>query len=830
MNKVSFKQLLPHIIAIVLFLIIAFAFCSPVVKGKVLSAHDTTSWRYMAEETISYNETHDDVTLWTNSLFGGMPNYQISMKQPNNVLQYVEKVFQTFPRPVSNLLLYLVGFYILLLLFGVNPWLSIVGSVGFTFASYNMIIIAAGHNSKAITIAYMAPMIGAVWQTFRGKKLLGGVLTTLFLSLAIRANHIQILYYTLIILLIFAIVELIFSIKEKEIKTFLQSSGAMVVALVIALGMNATSLMTTYEYSKYTMRGESNGLTSDTQNSQKGLNTEYITQWSYGVGESMTLLIPNFKGGASGGFVDENSATAKYLQELGVPNVKTMLKQMSLPLYWGTQPFTSGPVYLGAIIIFLFVLSFFLIDKRTLWWLVPTIILTLMLSWGKNFMSLTEFFIQYVPLYNKFRAVSMTLVATGFAIALMAFLALKEIFNGKIAKERLQKSLLISFTITGGITLIFALIPSLAGNFVSVQDAQFSGDYSFLKQTLPEDRKALLRADAWRSFIFIALATGVIFIYLKKYIKSGLAVALLGVLILFDVAPVSHRYLNDKNYDTKSVKQLLKPTLADEIILKDKSQFRILDATVDMFNDAAPSYFHKNIGGYHAAKLRRYQELINMQLQGEIGTMFSTLSSQPSEEQLMTTFNSLGVLNMLNLKYVIYNKQASPLVNPYHNGNAWLVEKINTAADANEEMKMLGEIDTKNELVIDKLLRNQLPENVVADSTATISLKSYAPNHLVYEFSGKHDQVAVFSEIFYPKGWIARIDGKEVPYTRVNYLLRAMPLKAGNYQIDFRFEPSSYTTGNLIALISSIIFILMIIGYLVYHFKKKEDISVKQSN
>ena len=822
-TKTNLRSLTPHLVALLLFIFIAFAYFLPVIEGKELVAHDTDSWRSMAQETIEYNKSHDDVTLWTNSMFGGMPNYQISMVQPNNVLQYVEKVIMSFPRPVSNVFLYLICFYILLLSFGLKPWQAIAGAIGFTFASYNFIVIAAGHNSKAITIAYVAPLIGAVFLAFREKRFLGAVLTAFFLSLAIRANHIQILYYTLIILFFFAIVEFIFSIREKKFPDFLKSAGVLIIAAIIAVGMNATSLLTTYEYSHYTMRGKSNGLTADTQSSQHGLNKEYITQWSYGVDETLTLLIPDFMGGASTGKLSLKSETAGHLKNLGVPDGQIKQIVTQLPLYRGTQPGTSGPVYLGAIVIFLFVLSFFVVDKKLKWWLVPMIILTMMLSWGKNFMPLTDFFIDYVPMYNKFRAVSMTLFATGFGIALLAFLAMKEVYEGNISKEKLTKSITVSALITGGICLVFALVPSLAGSFVSPQDAQFQGDYAFLKDTLPLDRQSLLRSDAFRSLVFIILGAFVLWSFVKGFLKKNVSIALLAFFILIDLFPVAKRYLNDDNFESKRPTQLVQKTPADEAILQDKSQFRILDATVDIFNDATPSYFHKNIGGYHAAKLRRYQELINMQLTGEIGKLFGAFGSATTAESITPVFDSLRVMNMLNMKYVIYNKQAPPLVNPYHNGNAWFVNNIRIAQDANEEMKLLGEIDTRHELVIDKSLASALPSKITPDSTAKISLKSYAPNHLIYSVDTKTDQVAVFSEIYYDKGWKATIDGKEVPYTRVNYLLRAMPLKAGSYDVEFRFAPGSYSTGNLLALISSVLLIIGLATYLFLFFRKKKS-------
>jgi hypothetical protein len=703
-----------------------------------------------------------------------------------------------------------------------------VGAIAFAFASYNFIIIMAGHNSKAITIAYMAPLIGSVFLAFRDKRVLGSLLTAFFLSLAIRANHVQILYYTLIVLIFFAVVEFVYSLKEKQIVAFLKTSGMLVAAAAIAIGMNATTLLTTYDYSKATMRGDSNGLTVDTQNSQHGLNRDYITQWSYGVDETMTLLIPNFKGGASGVKLAADSETGKKLESLGAPNVDQIMKENPFPLYWGTQPGTSGPVYIGAIICFLFVLGLFLVDKRIKWWLLPMIALTLMLSWGKNFMWLTDIFINYVPLYNKFRTVSMTLVATGFGITLIALLALKEVFNEKTDKQKLIKPVMISAAIVGGISLIFALIPSLAGNFVGPADAQYQGNNAFLQETLPLDRAAMLRSDAFRSLAFILISAGLIWLYAKNMLKKNVAYVLFGILMIADLAPVAKRYLNDENFQRKrKLDTLIEPSAADKMVMQDKSQYRVLDATVDIFNDASPSYFHKNIGGYHAAKLRRYQELINMQLTPEMGRLFGAFGRVKTVDQLTSVMDSLGVLNMLNMKYVIYNKEAAPLVNPYANGNAWFVNTIRVAADANEEMKLLGEINTKTEMVVDKSFADQLPTKLTPDSTAHIALASYKPNHLIYNFSSKTDQVVVFSEIYYDKGWNAYINGQLVPYVRANYLLRAMPLKAGNYDVEFRFEPKSYSMGNAIALTSSVLLILAIVAYIFWQWKKSKSTVAK---
>jgi len=828
MNKTVLTKFAPHIAAFLLFVCISFMYFSPVLEGKQLLGHDTESWMYMAKETIDYNATHNDVTLWTNSMFGGMPTYQISTGQPYNLIKYVKDMTHIFPNTVYNLMLYLIGFYILLLAFKVNPWLAIVGAIAFSFASYNLIIILAGHNSKAITIAYMAPIIGCVYMAFRRKRVLGALLTAFFLSLAILDNHVQILYYTVFILLILAIVEFIYSIKDKEITAFLKTSGMLVAAALVAVGMNATSLLTTNEYSKATMRGESNGLTVDTQNSQHGLNKDYITQWSYGIDETMTLLIPDFKGGGSGGTLAVDSETGKKLSSLGAPDVSKILKDNQFPMYWGSQPFTSGPVYIGAIICFLFVLGLFLVDKRTKWWLLPMIGLTLMLAWGRNFMWLTDIFIDYVPLYNKFRTVSMMLVATGFGMTLMAVLALKEVFTEK-NKQKLIRPVLISAAIVGGIALIFALIPSLSGDFISPSDAQYTGNNAFLKETLPLDRAALLRGDAFRSLMFVLLSAGLIWLYAKDYLKQKLTYTLFGILILFDLVPVAKRYLNNDNFQRpRHFETLITPSKADNFILQDKSQFRVLDGTVNIFNDASPSYFHKNIGGYHAAKLRRYQEMINMHIEKEVGRMFGAFGRATSPQVINNTMDSLGVLNMLNMKYLIYSKEAAPVINSHANGNAWFVNNIRIADNANDEMRLVGEINTKKELVADKSFASQLPAKINApDTTARIALIKYAPNDLLYSFQSKTDQVAVFSEIYYKDGWNAYINGKIVPYIRANYLLRAMPLKAGTYEIEYKFEPKSYSIGNSIALVSSLLLILSIIGYALLQLKNARKSALK---
>ena len=826
MNKNFWQKALPHFAIIACFLTIAFIYFKPVLDGKELIAHDTESWQYMAKETKDYNQTHKEPTLWTNSMFGGMPTYQITMPRNYNWLQNFQSVLsQVLPTPVLILFLYLICFYILLICMGCNKWLAITGALFFSFSSYNLIIIAAGHMTKAIVIAYMGPLIGSVWLTFNKNKIAGALLTTAFLSLAIGNNHLQIMYYTLIALLFFAIVQFIYDVKDKKIKSFLQSLGLLCVSLIIALGMSATLLLTTYEYGKYTMRGDSNGLTQKENKSRPGgLEKDYITRWSYGIDESFTFLIPDFKGGASSGTLSENSETGKELKTMGASNVKKIMKNLQLPLYWGDQPGTSGPVYFGAIVCFLFIIGLYLVNNKLKWWLVPLLILTLMLSWGKNFMPLTDFFIDHVPMYNKFRTVSMMLVVSGFCVGLLAISGLKEFLKKDADKDKNKKALYIAAGIAGGLCIIFWLLPSLNGNFTNAYDMQFTGAYEFLKSTLPVDRKNMMQSDAGRSFIFIAISGAVLWLYNER--KGGIKIQyvyiILAILVTIDLWAVDKRYLNDDNFTSKRSKNaIVKPSAADQFILQDKEYNRTLDVTVDIFNDAKPAYFHKDIGGYSAVKLSRYQELIEYHLSTDISKLMQGLRNMKTEQESDSILNNIQILNMLNMKYLIYDHNNRPLVNPYANGNVWLVSSCRVVQNADEEMQMLGLIDTKTELVVDKRYTDMLTDIQNRDQNASIRLINYAPNRLEYQFSSQTNQIAVFSEIFYDRGWNAYINGKKVPYFRANYLLRAMSLEKGSYDIEFRFEPKSFSTGNIIANISSGLFVLLVVLFLIYAHKFK---------
>jgi hypothetical protein len=666
-------------------------------------------------------------------------------------------------------------------------------------------------------MAYMAPVIGSVVMTFRGRRWLGAILTAVFLALGIKSGHVQIVYYVLIILAIFGISELIYAIKEKQIKPYLANVGALLVGVILAVGINATTLITTYEYGQYSMRGQSSDTAHSSQKSKGGLEKDYITQWSYGIGESFTLLIPDFKGGSSTESLDENSATGQKLASLGA-NASQIMSTQKWPLYWGDQPGTSGAVYVGAIICFLFVLGMFLVEGRYKWWLFAATVLSIILAWGKNLGIVTNFFIDYVPYYNKFRTVAMILVIAGYTMPILAVLALQKLTKNETDPKKLKNSLYWSVGLTGGFCLLFWLIPSFAGNFISSSDAQFSGDYAFLKETLPIDRQSLLRADALRSLIFILLAAAVIWVYATKKIKATYLYLAFAVLFIADMYPVAKRYLNDNSFISPPNAGVIKASTADKAILQDKSYYRVLNLAVSPFNDASTSYFHKSIGGYHGAKLRSYQDLIDVQLVPEMETIFGTFKQAKTLTDVQQPLAKLGVLNMLDMKYLIYNPEAAPIPNPYANGSQWLVSKVVPVANGSEALRKVGQIDTKHEVVVEQAALSAIPSAFGKDTAATITLKSYEPNHLVYSYKSNSDQVAVFSEIYYPKGWNAFINGVQVPYFKADYLLRAIALKPGQYDVEFKFDPPSYSMGNMLSYVSSVLLILFVLigGFLLW--------------
>ncbi|MDA9663560.1 YfhO family protein [bacterium] len=808
------KKFMPHLIAIGIFIILSSIYFSPVFEGKVLSAHDVDTWKGMSKEVQDFRKETGSEALWTKRMFSGMPAYQISTRSNGNLIQHVDKIFQLgLPKPMNLLFMYLLGFYILILSLKIDYKLAIVGSMGFAFSSYFIIIIQAGHMTKAHAIAYLPLIIASVLYTFNNKKwFLGAVFTSLFVALQLYSNHYQITYYTIIILFFIGIVQFVKQLKDKSLSEFFQKTGVLLLAALLAGATNYTRLSTTLEYGPETQRGKSELENIEGTEKNDGLGLKYATQWSYGISETMTFLIPNFMGGSTGksvlndtdGELNKDSETYKYLRTLR--NQKRQQKlQRQTSTYWGEQPGTS-PTYVGAVIVFLFVLGVMYVKSSYRVWILLTTILSIMLGWGSNFMGLTEFFFNYIPAYNKFRAVTMAMIIAEFGIALLAILALNKFLNSKDINLKESSStislnfskeyaLKVSFYFLGGITLIFAIYPSIFVDFLSSKD-YLNNNTDFIKR-LASDRESILKSDAWRSFVFILFSAGTLWMFIKNKLNKQYVVIIFGVLILSDLWSVDKRYLNETHFllDNNTI---FRPTQADkEIIKKNTNQSRVFNFN-NPFNESRTSYFHNSIGGYHAAKLLRYQELIDKQL----------------------TKNNTSVLSMLNCGWMITPQgKAIPSstqgINPL--GYAWFVSNVKNVNNANEEMESLDSFDPSTTAIVD----NRYSENLkkfTKDNTATIllDLKSYQPNHLTYNLSNiNSDQLVVFSEIYYSKGWNSYIDNKIVPHFRSNYVLRSMMVPKGTTKIEFKFEPSSYSNGENIAYVSSIL-LLILIGWVSY--------------
>ena len=800
MKKFDFSKIAPYLGAILIFLIITLVYFHPLLEGKRIQQSDIQQFTGMSKEIVDFREQYDSEPLWTNSMFGGMPAYQVSTVYEGNVLGFLDKILSLgLPHPASTVFLYFIGFFILLLVLRINPWLAIAGSVAFAFSSYFFIILDVGHNSKAHAIAYMAPVLAGIILTLRRKYLWGGIMTAVFLSLQLKANHPQITYYLALIVFLLGIFKFIEAIREKQIPSFALSVGVLIIAAAFALMTNITSLWATYEYGKHTIRGKSE-LTNDQHNKTSGLDRDYATQWSYGIGETMTLLIPNFYGGPSAAKISENSAIVDALKANNIP--QNQIKQfVSYPLpflYWGDQPSVAGPVYVGAIVVFLFILGLIIVRGPLKWWLLAVTILSILLSWGHNFMAFTNFFMDYIPGYNKFRAVSMTLVMAELAMPLLALLALKELFKEAADPKQQFKSLQIAFYITGGLTLLFVLFPGMFLSFSGPNDANLQQQFQFpdwLMQAIKDERARVLRLDAFRSFAFILLAAITLWALIFSKLKRSYIYIILGFLILFDLLFIDKRYLNKESFTTKTkVEKPFTPTPADQQILQDKDpNFRVMNLSVNTFNDASTSYFHKSIGGYHGAKLRRYQELIENQI----------------------SKNNMDVLNMLNTKYLIIpGEDRKPRVQRNFDalGNAWFVEGYKMVDNADQEMDAISHFNPADTAIIDKRYENLIAGFTPGrDSAASIILTSYKPNELIYEYTTPLNGLAVFSEIYYPEGWEAEVDGKPLPHFRANYVLRAMMLPAGSHTLTFKFEPRVYFVGETISYISSIILLVLIV-------------------
>jgi hypothetical protein len=831
MKRDLVKKVAPFLAAIFVFMAITLVYFSPVLEGKKLKQHDIKMWKGMSKEVVDFRDKTGEEPLWTNSMFGGMPAWQISVVYSSNLVKQVDKVMKLgLPTPANLFFLYFIGFFVLLLVLRVDPWLSLVGSIAYAFSTYFLIILGAGHNSKAHAIAYMAPVLAGIILTYRGQLMKGALLFALALALEMNANHLQITYYLVFIVLIYGVYKLIDSVKHKQLPAFAKATSILMIAALLAVSTNITNLWATWDYGKDTMRGKPE-LTKEKEIKSEGLDKDYITSWSYGIGETWSLFIPDVKGGASGYL--GNRPEVKEAD----PSYRKVISQQNG--YWGDQPGTSGSVYVGAFVMFFFLLGFFIVKDRFKWPLLIATLLSVLLAWGKNWMPFTDFFIDYVPGYNKFRTVSMILVIAELTIPVLAFMAINEVIkapsviNKKVNLRFVSISAFyLSLALTAGVALLFWITPTTFFSFFSQYELQ---QFNQLKQSndpaqittfmdnLERVRIAIFKVDALRSLLFIIAAAGLLWAYSARKINKSIFLLVLGVMLIADLYPVNRRYLNNDNFERKSkVDNPFQKTAADSYILQDKDpDYRVLDLTKNIFNDASTSYFHKSIGGYHGAKLQRYQDLIEYYLSSEIKSLLSVLKSNPSPESIDLALSNSFALNMLNTKYIIFNPGVNPIENRFAFGHAWIVNDFKLVDNADQEIAETGKTNLKATAVIDKRFAGQVQGRTFnSDASAIIKLKSYAPNKLVYDFEGSKDQLIVFSEIYYDKGWDAFIDGKKSPYLRADYVLRAMVIPAGKHTVEFKFEPKIWTVGNVVSLISSLLLLILVVVVLVMEIKK----------
>ena len=825
MEKHFKSNAIAYISAIVVFLVITLVYFSPLLEGKKLKQHDIAMFKGMSKEIADHREATGEEALWTNSMFGGMPAWQISVQYPGNLVTHIDKIVTLWlPYPANYVFLYFLGFFVLMLVLKIDPWVGLVGAIAFALSSYFFIILGAGHTSKAHAIGYMAPVLAGIILAFRGKYWQGALLTATALALEIKSGHLQITYYLLMIVIVYGIYKLIEAISEKQLKHFFKATGILFVAALLAASTYTTNLWATYDYGQDTMRGTPE-LTKDADNKSSGLDRDYITDWSYGIGETWSLIIPNVKGGPSGllGNVDEVKKAD--------PAYRSAIAQQS-NAYWGDQPGTSGSVYVGVIVMFLFVLGLFIVRSRLKWVLLTVTILSILLAWGRNWMPFTDFFIDYIPGYNKFRAVTMILVIAELAIPILAFLALGKLVSDPAILKTKKNSLYYSFGLTGGFILLFYIAPSLFFDFLSTgEQGQFAellrgkdaAQMNIYLTSLENVRIAIFRADAMRSLIFVILAALLVYFYSANKIRKSWLIAGLGLLILIDMVSVNRRYLDNDNFiRAKQFDVPFTASAADNYILADADpDFRVLDLSKSTFNDASCSYFHKSIGGYHGAKLQRYQDLIEGYIQGEMQSVIGVLTQGVTLEKINNMFVKQQILSMLNMKYVIYNPDAMPLINNSAFGHAWTANKVVMVNSADEEFGALGNNNLNNTAIVDNRFASQLEgKSFEIDSTSSIILNSYAPNNLIYNYSSSIEQLVVFSEIYYSKGWNAYIDGEKVPYLRANYVLRAVTVPAGQHNIEFKFEPRIWVIGERISFGASLLLILLLIAGIGFQVKK----------
>ena len=832
----TLKPYLPDILVVILFAVISFAYFFPAdIEGKILYRHDSSAGVGAGQEAKEYYERTGERTRWTNGLFGGMPTYQTSPSY--NSTTALGKVMDAYhlwlPENVWYVFVYLLGFYILLRAFDFRQWMAALGAVVWAFSSYFFIIIAAGHIWKVWALAYLPPMIAGLVLAYRGKYLWGLILTAIFTAFEVKANHVQMTYYYLFVILFMVIAWFVDALRKKQIAHFLKATAVCAAGASIGVCLNLSNLYHTWQYSQESMRGKSELVKENTANqTSSGLERDYITQWSYGIDETWTLLVPNTKGGASIPLTQSNTA-----MEHADNNFIEIYQQLGQ--YWGEQPGTSGPVYVGAFVLMLFVLGLFIVKGPMKWALLAATILSILLSWGKNFMGLTDFFIDYVPMYAKFRTVASILVIAEFTIPLLAMLALKKLLDEPELMKPRMKYVLISFLLTGGIAMLFSLMPSaFFGSFIS------SGEMNALRNGLPQEylaplvtnltemRQAVFTADCLRSFYIILAGTGILLSVAFGKLKKEYAVGIILVLCLVDMWTVNKRYLNNEMFVNKSERDAPQAkTNTDEFILQDTSDhrnYRVLNLASNTFNENETSYYHKSIGGYHAAKLRRYQDLIDVYLTKEMQEMMPAIANAAGDMTKVNGDSIFPVLNMLNMRYAIMPLQGGetvPVKNPYAYGNAWFVDEVKYVENANQEMDALGKLSLRHQAVADQKFKEQLGEAKVQDDTSVVTLTAYEPNHLTYNVQSGKGGVVVFSEIYYP-GWTATVDGRPAELGRVDYVLRAMQVAPGTHQVELMFYPKSINTTETIAYLAYAVLLIVILLIAYFEWKKNKKVLV----
>lgn len=819
MNQSFIKKAVPHIIAVIAFLIINCIYFSPQLQGEKVRAGDTISSQGMSRELRVHEQNTGERTLWTNSMFGGMPTYQIAPSQPTNVVKYVEKASNLFlGRPIGYFFAMMIAFYVMMLLLGVNPWLSMIGAVAFSLSTNNVILFGAGHMTKIRVFSFFGIMTAGMLLAFRKKYLVGAILFALGLAVCLYANHVQMVYYLFMTYLLYGIIELVAHARRGALADFGKAAMYLVIAGVVAVGSNASNLFTTYEYSKDTMRGEpilkneSNGAPKSSSNT-KGLEWGYAMQYSNGFVDLFSSYIPGVAGGGGGEPVGPNSAFVQDIKKRG----GRPSGDMRAPLYWGAvgkTVSTAGPVYFGAVMFFLFMLGLFTVNGSVKWWIGGGVLLTLLLSMGDNLEFFNRLFFDYFPMYNKFRTPNSIGAVTGFLVPILGVLAVSQLLKGKIDKAQAIRGLYISAGILVASCLFFALLGSSFFDFSAARDAGYESRYNYNLDALRADRASLMQSSAFRSLLLILAAAALIWAFLKDKIKQTILLAGLAVLTIGDLWQINKRYLGDENFVSKAqYDSFARPRKVDDAILKDPApNFRVHDLAINTYNSSSTSYFHKTIGGYHPAKLQRYQDMIERHIQVEDQLLRQGLSTATNMSQVDSMLAKTRVLNMLNMKYVIANPDGNPILNRNALGNAWFVNSYKMVGSANEEIDALRGLNAGAQAIIHNEFQDQV-NGFNPQKNGSIELTSYAPNHLKYKSNATSEQLAVFSEIWYGpnKGWEAYIDGEAADHFRANYVLRAMRVPAGEHTIEFKFEPSTYYTGTKITLVFSL---LILVGFL----------------